>query len=85
MLSIVLFLLHLGGYAYISREESSDSESLLPNHVSISDRISDGSLPSSSSIKKCSLIPSQHTADRSEIVQVNSVQLQENYNLLYWL
>ena len=83
ILSILLFLLHLGGYAYISRDSDGSSETLLPNHTPISGRVSNGSRRSS--IKKSSLTPSRHTVDRSEMVQINSVGLQENYNLLYWL
>jgi len=86
IISIFVFSLHLGGYAYVSRDDS--SEGLRLNHTSTSDSdqvqlVPDGSLPPL--IKMASLTPIQHTIDSLEVVQVNSVELKENCNLLYWL
>ena len=82
-MSILLFLLHLGCFAYIVSCDDS-SESLLLNHTSTSDQVPDGSRPRS--IRRSSLIPSQHTVDSLESVQVISEELQENYSLPpFWL
>ena len=59
ILSILVLLLHLGGFAYISRDDS--LEILLPNHASTSVQIPDGSHPPS--IKKSSPTLCQRTVD----------------------